>query len=582
MQQILTILQGIYKEMQEANRRGAAEFHYYLNSNPPFVAAKSPEGFLYKILPDGKTSFLLGGEVGIPLPGAACPYPEVLWKLALGAWVVRNRRWFPLAILSLLGLVSLQVLLSLSGTGAAMVLPTFSAVMNCLLFVSFGAAVTAAILRNFGRGITVQFGNKDIDFGGLLESGSVDISPDILVASASEGESPLAYIERVEAARTVQADGQLLVVVAYKNQVGIIGFPPDENGVRVEEYFRRDRLTDDISDWKQEVCPPTRFDRETWGDFVAYVHAFCVQYRDWVNWERSKQGKPLDDLLASMRAAAQKAAVILAILFCSLGASAQSAAEWQRDSANFQKIECEILTQCETHAPAFSPLLKLYMSGFPASIVIYCLLFGLIALAAKRVARKWLTLAALFLFSFGASAQSAVPIPTNAGQSIFRSVPDSMELEKLKREMMLSKYQVGREIAPRQMFVMWTFHNWVVPIMFLFGLLAWFWAKAAFRESEHDQGGNVIFGIGIANGGHYARRIVFILAAAIAVVEIADSVIWAFFREQNLWWSAIKCVCLAVLWMYGVNWITPNPRKVDSAPMGQGFPMVGGGQKRIG
>lgn len=194
----------------------------------------------------------------------------------------------------------------------------------------------------------------------------------------------------------------------------------------------------------------------------------------------------------------------------------------------------------------------------------------------EAAARKAAVTALILFCAFSANAQgelkpiSARPMPENSGQSIFKNVPDSMKLEKLKQEMLESKFEIGREIAPRQMFLMWTFHNWVVPVMFLFGLLAWFWAKAAFRESEHDQGGNVIFGIGIANGGHYARRIVFILAAAIAVVEIADSVIWAFFREQNMWWAAIKCVSLAVLWMYLVNWITPNPRKADIVPQGQG------------
>lgn len=182
----------------------------------------------------------------------------------------------------------------------------------------------------------------------------------------------------------------------------------------------------------------------------------------------------------------------------------------------------------------------------------------------------------LFFASF-AGAQSAQPIPQSAGQSIFRSVPDSAKLESYKLEMLKGKAEIGQEIRPRLAFVMWTFHNWVVPVLFLIGLLAWFWAKAAFRESEHDQGGNVVFGIGIAGGGHHARRIVFLLAAAIAVVEIADTMITSFFASENLWWAAIKSVAYAVAWMYLVNWITPNPKVKATSNL----PMAGNQYQRL-
>lgn len=194
---------------------------------------------------------------------------------------------------------------------------------------------------------------------------------------------------------------------------------------------------------------------------------------------------------------------------------------------------------------------------------------------------KAAVLALLLFCSFGVSAQSAVPVPQSAGKSIFQSVPDSAELERLKAEMLAAKMSVGKELRPRQQFLMWTFHNLVVPVIFMVGLLAWFWAMAAFRESEHDAGGNVIFGIGIANGGHYARRVVFICAAIIAGVEILDTMIKAFFENANLWWAAILSVGCTVIWMVIVNWVTPNPRKVDNTASGQGFPTVGA-QRMLG
>lgn len=503
MQQILSVLQGIYRELREANRLRRADFHYCLVAKPPFVAVRAPDGRVYKILADGTSSVLIG-EISAPMNGQFCPYPEALWRLNFGVWMLRNRKHFPLAIMALLGLASLQFLLSLSGSSAAMVLPTLSAVMNCLLIICFATFVTAAVLWNFGKGVKVSFGDKDSPM--LLSTGWPDISPDTLIVTETEDENPEAFADRLEAASAEQSQGKWLLVFAYRNPSGLVICSPKSEGVRDEQYFRRDMLCHDLSDWRQEVCSPRAFKHETWTDFVLYVRAFCEQYSDWSKWEKNKGGSPADDLIASMRAAATKAAAVLIPLLFAFNLNAQD----------------------------LQP------------------------------------------------AGSAQPMPKDAGKSIFNGIPDSAKLEAYKVEMMVNKAKIGRELAPRMAFVMWVFHNWAVPVLFFFGLIALLVAKVSFKEALHDQTGRVIFGHGIAWYGHQARLVVFGVAILIAVVEIADSMITAFFAYESLWYGAFKCVGLAVLWYLFVTWITPNPQVEGGAQavlrggaQGNNYPRIG-------
>ncbi len=492
MQRILDILQRIFAQMFVPPSRPDAEFHFCLSGVPPFILARTETGMVYKIMPDGTTTLLVGGTYPVPMTGEFCPYPETLWRLHVGIFFRQYGRLLPKIALGVIALLCVQVLLI--GTGGEAFLPTFVAVMDCLLLFGLAASFVALVVWNYKRGLTIKFGDTD----GLLSAGWPDIRPDILCVTDSQDEQPYILADKIENVRVGQQPGQWIVVLAYKNPAGVIICPDNEDGQRVEYAFRRDALMSDLPGWKQEVCTPRPFKYETWTEFVNYVRYFGEQYTEWAKWERSQSGNPSEELVSSLRAMAKKAAVVIAFLLCSLVAFADP--------------------------------------------------------------------------------ESVQQIPQGVGQSVWKSVPDSGRLEAYKLEMLAAKERIGQELRPRQAFIMWCFHYFVLPVFFVLWLLAYFVAKVGFKESEHDYDGRVIFGHGIAWYAHRARAFVFVLAVIVSLIEIADTMIAAYFTERSLWWAAIVSLFWAACaYFITTNWLVPNPKTpVDSGHQMRG---LGGGNQ---
>lgn len=142
------------------------------------------------------------------------------------------------------------------------------------------------------------------------------------------------------------------------------------------------------------------------------------------------------------------------------------------------------------------------------------------------------------------------------------SVPDSLKLESYKAEMIAAKKEVGRELAPRQGFLMWVFRNFILPFLFVVGLIARFVAKSAFAESTHDINGGVLFGRGIAEYGHAARYVLFGIGIVVCVVELVNMAVSDYFIYESLWWWAVKSFIIsAATYFVLTRWIVPNPRK---------------------
>lgn len=502
--EILSALHQIQRQMQELAARPRPVIMYYLGENPPYAQAKFPEGAVFKIGLDGQTRMLVSG-LEIPVDG--CPCPEAIWRLNTGVFAWKFRRYIPLALFSIAGIVALQFLVATvpGAPGAAWFVDYFATGMNVILFTLAAVCLIAAVLYNFKRGITIRMEQPD-ETALLLEAGQPDISPDTLVMSAGETENPSDFAERVrDAYNELFPRGQYMLVFTFRSPSALIVRFPDTGS---QEVFNRATLTKDLPGWMQEVCEPRQFERETWRDFVAYVRAFCIQYAAWVKMDKMKQGNPLKDMLAGMEAMARKSAAVIALMLFSLTAFAQG---------------------------ELTPV-------------------------------------------------SARPLPeAQKKTSIFQNVPDSARLEAYKMELLNDKAKIGRELAPRQRFMLWFFHAFVVPVFFFIGLLAWFIAKAAFKEAVHDYDGRVIFGRDIAWYGHRARTMVFVMATLIAAIEIADMMVTAFFTSDNLWWAATKSVAYAFACYFIVTWITPNPRIADDTG---GHPAArhigGGGYPRIG
>lgn len=173
------------------------------------------------------------------------------------------------------------------------------------------------------------------------------------------------------------------------------------------------------------------------------------------------------------------------------------------------------------------------------------------------------------------SASAVVPTAPNTtehgGGNFWKDVPDSSRLEALKREMLDSKARFGRELAPRQEFIFWTYRNFALPVLFLFGFIGWLLAKAAYKESLHDPNGFVLFGRRIVDIGHLARYWVFGIAGIALLVEIANDAVSTFFVSDSLWWWMARTIAKGIVaYFVFTAWIVPNPRVSERVQGNQG------------
>ena len=165
----------------------------------------------------------------------------------------------------------------------------------------------------------------------------------------------------------------------------------------------------------------------------------------------------------------------------------------------------------------------------------------------------------------GAAAAVVPTLPEQSGKTFWQDVPDSSKLEEYKREMLAGKARFGKELAPRQEFLFWTYRNFVLPVLFLLIMGGWLVAKAAYNESRHDPNGFTIFGRRIADVEHLARYFVFTVAGIAMLVEIVNDAVSTFFVADSLWWWMARTVakCLAGYAVF-TWWIVPNPRVTDT------------------
>lgn len=177
----------------------------------------------------------------------------------------------------------------------------------------------------------------------------------------------------------------------------------------------------------------------------------------------------------------------------------------------------------------------------------------------------------------GAAAAVVPTLPEQSGKTFWQDVPDSSKLEEYKREMLEGKARFGKELAPRQAFLFWTYRRFAMPILFLFALVGWLIAKAAYNESRYDLSGFVIFGNRIADVGHLARYWVFGIAGICFLIEIVNMAVRDFFVSDNLWWWLIKSIGIGIVFYFVfTRLVVPNPRVADTMHNQQGnnFPRL--------
>lgn len=503
MNQILSILNQILQELRKQNSRPDAFFYFHFN--PPHIIAKAQDGFTYKINPDGK-AFLMLGQIEGPIP--CNPYPEVLWKLNLADFVLRNRNRLPLAVLTLLSIVALQFLLSATVDGyAAHIIPALCAFVYVGLFILALLVVIGAAINNFNRGRRFDWDPDRGKLLGLLPGGetdkvvSLDLSPDLSVFSLSETETSFDFADRQDKTLSAQTDGQYIVIVPFRFETGLIVCPSDEDGQRVYS-FPRHAVCDNVPGWFQEVATPRRWDRETWRDYQAYLSAFCDQLPAWSRSHKLSTGDPLNNLTAALR----KTATTVTFLLCAFFAFAQGSVVPVPDKFLTEKERTE------------------------------------------------------------AQTKQSVESMRTAMRNVFS---DSVEVERLKQELILKKSVVAETTQPVRSFCTWVLYGYFFPVLAFFAVLFWLVANAAFGESIHDPSGQTVFGVGISKWGHIFRAALWSILTFVAVVEMARGMLQDIISSNSLWWWFCWWVIKAFAFFKLINWIVPNPKVRGVAVIGQ-------------
>ena len=399
--ELLTLLSRIHREIRDLGSRPTPSLMFYLNDDPPYAQARYPDGATFKIFCDGSTQMMIAG---MPVPVSGCPAPEAIFRLNTGLILWKHRRWLPIAVLSIAALAALQFLLSLvpGAPGAAWFIDYFSAAMNGALLTLLVICLIAAAIHNFRRGIVIRLDKPDT--AGLLEAGHPDITPDILIMSGSDTETPAEFAERVRAGHTdMLPRGQYMLVLSYRSPSGLIVRFPDSGS---QEVFHRANLTKDIPGWMQEVSDARMFERETWADFQAYVRVFCIQYVAWAQNDKLRQGNPLRDMLSSMEAAGKKAAVFACLILISLQGLAQSAVAVPKrfggeqgpltqsaainipDSTSLEQMKVTFIAERATEWKSVEPVVDYVMWRFEVSfLVIFIGIGGILWVIASVAAR---------------------------------------------------------------------------------------------------------------------------------------------------------------------------------------------------
>ena len=249
--------------------------YYRLHETPPSMEVHW-NGDKYAVHSDGQT-FVCIGEAHFPLPG--CLFPRELATLQMAVAFRKALRWLPpAAIFAGAWVVAQWFLWSIPDSPAEEMRYSLIALVswwvNAGLIALSVLSVLSAAVWNFGHGLKIRT-SPDTDTG-LLSAGQPDIYPDLSVLSLSADESGTDFSVRLEDVRRTQKTGQYIVVLAYRNPVGVLLTGTQENYT-----FTRECPPFDERGVDQIVQPGFRFTEETWREYEAYCHLFADQFREW-------------------------------------------------------------------------------------------------------------------------------------------------------------------------------------------------------------------------------------------------------------------------------------------------------------
>lgn len=553
--------------------------HYTLNQRPESVQFLHGES-QYKTLVTGETMVQIDG-IWFPSPGS--PMPETLTTLHFLAFVHRNAKWIPAAVLGTVLIVLLHIaLLATAGAEfAAGWLQTFSAVMNTVLLLLAAITLAAYVISQFKKGLTIDLelpGTKQLMPGG---TDSISISPDVAIFSESEDELPDVYSGRVKAA--VESEASWVLVLPFRSEYGAIhtgGDPEDGYGL----VFLRSNPPHDGGEaitFEDAKAARQIYARERWADYVAYCAEFAKRYSMWATTAKIQNGEnPIGVILR------RTGFLVFAMCSCLLSVSAQKSAQVRtylgemRYTQDAPTGEVDFVFQSRvytrngqgskpygellTSAPGYKDaddsgrLIGITVDNKPIMPV------------GKKEAKQIET----------KSATSALPIPEEvetmpSTRGFFESLPDSTELAKMKRQSIMERRAQWAKVEPTLDYVMWRFWNFMVLIVGVGGIL-YVLSKASATDAIHDLHGYPLIGNAIT-WLHISTKTVLFLILCIPTVVIlgADVIRYYYTQDFSIFWL-IKYALICWAWYYGFQKIIPDspgsqgPNRMGNYPSGNG------------
>lgn len=561
----------------------AVLFHN-MHDNPPNIVAHIGDR-RFKILMSGKTYLVLDG-IMFEAPGCPIP-PDVLLIAQFTAWLTRNRNWWPIIPIVVIAFaVATGMLLSMpeSAEVSLWFVSTLSKIMTTVLLALVAMVFVATGLYYFGGGLYILVRNgiikykEDTTDSKLLTTGEISLSPDTLIFSEHEFEPTEDFAIRLESARRAQKPGEWVVSIPFGHPSGVIIFSAEPDEETSQGVFRRDSPPYETKDWADEqrtAAYGTRFERESFTQYMSYLNKFSMNFKEWSKHQKLTVGDPAKAMADTLRRMSTMSVFVL--LFLS-GLSAQKDAQVIKylgmDRYETVKpvgevkfiFEKAVLKRVGDGNVPYKRLLtdaSSYTNEDNAGHLVGIRVAGSMILPESPTATKPTKVAA----SVEQTAIPTMPSADGSGNSFWSSMPDTNELEKIKADFIKGKQKFGAELAPRKNFLLWMYWNAIAPIMLLVGFLAYFIAKLAFKESMHDRYGNTIFGMDISQWGHYARYVVFCVIVVNVMVFMIDMFITDYFSQVSMWWWVVKCFLLTIIAYFISSWLVPNPKVANNGNM---------------
>jgi hypothetical protein len=547
-----------------------AKFSIELHRNPP-VLHLTERGSVYQIrLNDGSTSMMIGD---IPVPVQGCPFPSELARARFWAFLHRNFNNLVTTFAIVLSLVMLHVLLMITYPGEMIgaTVSVFSFWMNAALVVTGSAALIAWTVRRFWGGVTIKFGvDEEMQ---LLTAGSINIAPDVLIASESLDESPESFEGRMRSAFEETTGTQKWVLVVPRGQWKFMVIKnsdlPDAKPMYSE--FLRSAPFDPMPFGELEIARDSNlYTKESYGSYLEYLRHLTDEYRIWS--EAAKQGAV--DPFASIANAMKKAMnTITLLLMFTLSMSAQKTtqlAAYLGDRATisapeagkqvdfvFERREISVRANGKANYIDLIQSVPFFSDADDAGRLLLVKVDGQKILPkdpAKAVEPK----AELKTEKIGDGSVSEVPVDLNS--SMFDQIPDSAAFQKMKYADLADKRRQWAKVEPMVDYYMWKFYLWL-PLLAVIFAYFWWVASLGSAESVDDLLGHAVVGNIILKSYVISKAMLFVLLILIGAVFSLQWGVTYYYTYDVSFWMLVRIALIAWLSYQVSKKVLPNLKR---------------------